>query len=252
MKRKCFFSITLVSCLILSGYTYDRNTNPITVTDSIYNKNSEELQTQMLPYHPLEGPKSTVLDNENLPEIYQPKQTYPLFFMDTPAPLVGRDKIMVWVYESAWENFPTSVFESVLNWNNINSNIHVTPPVYGYLRSKDKIRKSQNLGDAYPQVNITGTTQLMDDILGATIRDSCHPSQQRIDLNLNKLPYESYEEKLHTVQHEMGHALGLNHPDKNLSSYPSIMWQTYIKYDNPYLYSYTIMEQDKYNLRNRW
>lgn len=172
---------------------------------------------------------------------YNINNIYPLFFLDVP--LIQPEKIQIWVYESAWEKFSTKIFNSALNWNDISYKIKLITPVYGYLKDKEFIREKNNMPYGTPQINIE-SVELYPEYLALT--SPTKDGQQRIVLN-DLLSTYSEEKQLRTFQHEIGHALGLNHPNTLESSYKAIMWMT-----EDFLMSNKIEFQDKYNLIKRW
>lgn len=148
------------------------------------------------------------------------------YIEDNKFPISISDNIKIQVKSSATDVFGKDIFFNISDWNGISDNVRFDTLVFSD-------------GDNSANIIIEGKDLGNDVLLGQT-----HPGGTLIELNTgeNSLPSRTENYQIRTFLHEVGHALGLNHPDVDCE-YEALMWQTK---DN--LMTLNLTNHDRYNL----
>ena len=204
---------------------------PVTITFYGYGKNNLEFNVNR--------DKTIVESNyKNNTAIKTYNIVYCTHFWDVNKFSVSTAKnIKIQVQSSATDVFDKSIFNRGLDWNNITDNVKISSPEFNDNSTDAKIIvKGEKLAD----VNTLGKTS------GATSANG----RREIKLNIseNSLKDQNDEGKIKTYIHEVGHALGLDHPEGTDEEPTDCEYSAVMRQTRNSLSSDELTSHDRYNL----
>lgn len=157
----------------------------------------------------------------------------------TETKIENSSNIIIKVENAAKNTFGKDYFANVQEWNGITNNLFISKVVFS-----DDI-------NTYYDISIKNDSHLASGTLGTTNYNFYEDSQiyvkSEILLNSNTLPQKTEEKKIKTLLHELGHGVGLAHPENDkrnvCQDYYALMRQSIDSFQ-----SYTITMHDIYNL----